>query len=324
MKIKSSIHSSFPRIGEHPDDQKLRRAISALEEGKITQEEFAKIQNQVVDDVLKIEEQAGIEIVTDGLIRWHDPASHVAKALKGFEINGLLRLFDTNFYFRQPVINDSIGSGNGALAGEITYLREKSSRPAKAVLPGPITLAGMSLNKSAMKFDELCGRLSQMLSDEIAKIAQNGASYIQIEEPWLVRNPEYFDLLKPCFDVLAKSKGSARLLLSFHFGNVGIFFERLPEIPADIFGIDFTYAPGLLEKIARNGFPKPLAFGLLDGRNTKLEDAGVVALTLENSMRKVDLSDCHITTSCGLEFLPRQYAIKKLELTVQIARMING
>jgi 5-methyltetrahydropteroyltriglutamate--homocysteine methyltransferase len=68
----------------------------------------------------------------------------------------------------------------------------------------------------------------------------------------------------------------------------------------------------------------PLAFGVLDGRNTKLENAGQIAKAIEPIIKKSSVSDYQITTSCGLEFLPRQYAIRKLELTAQIAKLLNG
>jgi 5-methyltetrahydropteroyltriglutamate--homocysteine methyltransferase len=324
MTIKSSIHSSFPRIGEHPDEQKLRRAFAAFEEGKISHREFEEIQNQLIRDILSIEDTAGINIVTDGLIRWYDPASHIAKCLKGIEINGLLRFFDTNFYYRQPIISEDISSGDGALSSEIGYIKSNSTRQIKAVMLGPISLAGMSLNKSSMDFQTLCLKLSEIMSDEVSKLSEAGANYIQIDEPWLVRNPEHIGLLKECFGKLSLKKNKSKLILGFYFGDCSKILGQLHEIPADIYGFDFTYSPKLLDKIIADGFHKSVSFGILDGRNTRLEDAREVTIKLKKALNKVDSSDCQITTSCGLEFLPRQYAIKKLELTVQIAKMING
>jgi 5-methyltetrahydropteroyltriglutamate--homocysteine methyltransferase len=324
MRIIPVTHSSFPRIGEKPEEQKLRRAFASLEEGKITQSEFEQIQDDAVDEVVGIQEAAGIELITDGMIRWYDPASHLAKNLKGFEINGLLRFFDTNFYYRQPVAVDVIAERNGDLAGEIEYAAAKSRKQIKAVMLGPLSLSMMALNKSTLKFEDFCLRLGEVLGREVASLAATGASVIQIEEPCLVRNPEHFELFKASFAKLIRHKQNSKLALTFYFGDAGKVIDRLYEIPADIFGIDFTYSPGLLDKISIDGFPKPLAFGVLDGRNTRLESGDEIAKKLEKVLKKLNGREHHITTSCGLEFLPKKHAIKKLELTAQVAKMLNG
>jgi 5-methyltetrahydropteroyltriglutamate--homocysteine methyltransferase len=324
MKIKASTHSSFPRIGEHPDEQKLRRATAGLEEGKISFDEFTRVQNELIDEIIKIQERAGIDTITDGLIRWYDPASHLAKNLDGFEINGLLRFFDTNFYFRQPVVKGVVGLGNGKLADEIRYTASKSKREVKAVMLGPLSMAAMSLNKSSLKFEELCLKLGEVLGRQADQLSSAGANIIQIEEPWLARNPNLFELFQSGFGKFNQFKGNARTLVTFYFGDINHLYNRLSEIPADMIGIDFPYSPGVINKILADGFPKPISFGILDGRNTKMENPDTVAKTLEPILQKINLNGCHITTSCGLEFLPRQYAIKKLELTAQITKLING
>jgi 5-methyltetrahydropteroyltriglutamate--homocysteine methyltransferase len=323
MKIKAAIHSSFPRIGEHPDEQKLRRAIAGLEDGKLTKDELSTIENQVVDDLISIQKNAGIDLISDGLVRWYDPASHLARNLKGFEINGLLRFFDTNTYYRQPVVLGNIFNGNGRLSEEIAYLSRRADKPVKGILLGPLSMAAMSLNRSTMKFTELCLALGDLIGLESSKLTENGAEFVQIEEPWLVRNPEYFDLFREAFEELVKSKGKAKIILAFYFGDVGKIYGRLEELSADIFGIDFTYSPGLLKRIELEGSSKPLAFGVLDGRNTKLELASNIARSLENVVGKMP-GECHITTSCGLEYLPKAYATKKLQLTVEVAKLLNG
>jgi 5-methyltetrahydropteroyltriglutamate--homocysteine methyltransferase len=324
MKIKATIHSSFPRIGEHPDEQKLRRATAGLEDGKVSLNEFTKVQDQLVDETIAIQETAGIDILTDGLIRRYDPASHIARSLDGFEINGLLRFFDTNFYYRQPVAKSVIADGNGALADEVRYAVGKTGRELKAVLLGPLSMAAMSLNKSPLSFEDLCLKLGEVLGHQASAITAAGAKIVQLEEPWLVRHPEQFDLFLSSLKAFNHTKGDSKILVTFYFGDAGRLFDRLSEIPAEMLGLDFTYSPGLLNRILADGFPKPLALGILDARNTKMEEADRIAKTIEPILKKINATDCHITTSCGLEFLPRQYAIKKLELTARVAQLING
>jgi methionine synthase II (cobalamin-independent) len=100
---------SYPRIGDQPKQQRLRKAYGRLELGEITEAYFEKVQQSVVKASVREQEEAGLDLVTDGQIRWYDPVSHLAGKLEGVKINGLLRFFDTNFYFRQPIITAKLG-----------------------------------------------------------------------------------------------------------------------------------------------------------------------------------------------------------------------
>jgi 5-methyltetrahydropteroyltriglutamate--homocysteine methyltransferase len=116
----------------------------------------------------------------------------------------------------------------------------------------------------------------------------------------------------------------AKIIVAFYFGDLNKLYKQLPEIPADMMGIDFTYSPGLEAKLLVDGFERPIAFGVLDGRNTKMEDPQEIARNLQPILERLNVTDCHITTSCGLEYLPKQYAIRKLEITAEVARLVNG
>ena len=324
MKIIPTIHSSFPRIGEHPEEQKLRRAYAGLDEGKITKAEFTEIENDLITEVMAIQEKSGIGIVTDGLIRWYDPVSHIARNFDGFEINGLLRFFDTNFYYRQPIFHGGLAAKLNLLECEILFAAENTHKPIKSVILGPISLAGMSLDKTGTKFEEFALDIADAMAEKITLLEKAGAHYIQIEEPWIVKHPEHFPVLKKAVEMINATKHNSRIILTFYFGDINGIYKHLQDIDVDMLGIDFTYSPGLLKKMIADKFPKPLAIGILDARNTRLESATEVASEITPLLKQMHGDECHLMTSCGLEYLPRNYAIKKLELTAQVAKIING
>jgi len=324
MKIKPAIHSSFPRIGENPDEQKLRRAYAGLEEGKVTKAEFTAIENDLISETIAIQEKSGLGIVTDGLIRWYDPVSQMARNFDGFEINGLLRFFDTNFYYRQPIYHGRLAAKFSLLESDVIYCAENTSMPIKASMLGPVSLAGMSLDKSGGTIEDLALGIADGIGKRLKILETAGAQYIQIEEPWLARHPEYWELFKTAFPKVISGRNSAKIILAFYFADINSIYSRLTEIDVDMLGIDFTYSPGLLDKMISDKFSKPMALGMLDARNTKLENAVEIAGQITPLLKNIKGDECHIMTSCGLEYLPRGYAIKKLELTAEVAKIING
>ena len=89
-------------------------------------------------------------------------------------------------------------------------------------------------------------------------------------------------------------------------------------MPIDILGLDFTYHPKFAERVVALGSQKPLALGLVDGRNTRLEDPQALAHQVDRILLRVKGEFCYLNPSCGLEYLPRDRAQAKLKLLGEI------
>lgn len=90
MELLTANHSSYPRIGSSPERQTLRRAITLREQDRGTDDDVRAVEDELISLALQDQEGAGLDIVTDELIRWNDPASHLAAKLDGVRINGLI------------------------------------------------------------------------------------------------------------------------------------------------------------------------------------------------------------------------------------------
>jgi 5-methyltetrahydropteroyltriglutamate--homocysteine methyltransferase len=319
MELTLSNHSSYPRIGDDAEHQLLRRTLAQRDRGEKGEEAVRAAQERMTERALAEQVEAGLDLVTDGQIRWPDPISYLAGKLSGVRINGLLRFFDTNFYFRQPVVQGKLERTEPLLLEDFKFAQEKTTRPVKAVLTGPYTLARHSLaeNGGLGGFDKMLEGYTAALAAEVAALAAEGATVIQIEEPALLKSPDDFPRLEQSLTALAMSKASAQLALVLYFGDPAAVYDHLQTLPVDILGLDFTYNPGLVDRVASNGTARTLALGFVDGRNTRLEDPAATARQLEKLAHGAALNRAYLTPSCGLEFLPRDRARQKLKhLTV--------
>ena len=315
MELLLSNHSSYPRIGDEAGQQRLRRAYAQQERGEITPQGFEAIQASVVQEIVHEQAGAGLDLVTDGQIRWYDPISHFAGRLGGVKINGLLRFFDTNFYIRQPVVVDRLSWKDPVLVNEYRSAQAVSPRPVKVVLTGPYTLGRFSIIESPHYRDlpELVADYTEALMKEVEALAGAGATLIQIDEPSMLQHLGDAGLVKVALTRIASRKGSARLLLATYFGDAAPLYEVLQGFPVDALGFDFTYSQKLGDLIARLGSDKAIAFGLIDGRNTRMERVEEVLPALRKGLPKVKGSPSYLTSSCGLEYLPRDKAHLKLK-----------
>ena len=186
-----SSTGSYPRIGDSPELQALRRTIAALDRGERSHADLLDVQNEVTRHVIAEQVKAGLDVVTDGLIRWYDPISHLAGKLDNIEIKGLVRFFDTNTYFRQPVFAGAPIKRGHLVAGEYSFARnalghlptpqgKAGKLSVKPVLTGPYTLGKFSLgekseNGSAGTFADLEKRVqsyAEILATELEPLSQ--------------------------------------------------------------------------------------------------------------------------------------------------------
>jgi len=326
MKLLLTNTGSYPRIGDATEWQELRRTYAAWERGEKTLEDLHIAENAATLAAIEEQVRAGLDLVTDGQVRWHDPISHLAGKLAGIEINGLLRFFDTNFYFRQPVAKAALRRKDSLVLKEYEFARAISAKPVKPVLTGPYTLAKLTLveHEPYRRLEVLVHAYAEILAAEMEALAAAGAEIIQLDEPAIMKHPLDYPILQRAIEFLCKYKGRARLALYFYFGDPAPLYDRLQRLPIDVLGLDFTYNPKLVQKIVLSGSAKALGLGLVDGRNTKLEDPAEVAQQIDRLLPRVQADLCYLNPSCGLEYLPRDRAFAKLERLVAIRAATKG
>ena len=324
MALITASAGSYPRIGEGAAAQRHRRAYGQRERGEISEAEWRQVEDEVATEVVREQTATGVEVVTDGQVRWYDPISHLPRHWEGVTINGLLRFFDTNFYIRQPVVSSRLARRTPVLAAEYEVARRATNRVVKPVLTGPYSLARGSILEGGYPDRKALGRAyADLLALEVADLARAGADLIQVDEPFLLQHPADADLVRDLLGVLAAARGKARLACYTYFGDAAPLYDELQTLPVDVLGLDFTYSPKLARRIADAGTGKTLGLGLVDGRNTKLEARDAVFPILDAVLPRAGAT-AYLSPSCGLEYLPRERARQKLETMVRLAREHAG
>lgn len=305
-------------MGDKVEQQKLRRAFNAHDRKKIGDGELAHVIDEAAAEIIEELVKTGSNIVTDGQIRAYDPISHIAAKINGFEIGGLLRFFDTNFYYRQPKVISPLSCTKPLVADEFTFARQIGKNKASAVAFGPYSLLKMSDNTG----DELMSDLTDIYATEICRLRDAGARLVQFDEPAILINPDDAPLFQSIYDRLKQNIHQIEILIALYFGNAVPMIENLAQLRVDGIVFDFTYSPGLDAALA--GFPGDIGLGIVDARNTKMETQGEIAARAESILKSSNSSKIYITTSCGLEYLPRNRAFEKQKLCADAACQLRG
>lgn len=312
---------SYPRVSEGPGGQALRRALAQLDDGKIDWAGVRLVQDLVVKEVIQEQVDAGLDLVTDGLIRWDDAVTYIARGLD-FDVEGLVRYLDTNTFYREPLVQEAVTWRGPITVQDWEYAASVSSKPLKAVLTGPYTLGRLSRSAVHRKPDDLVLELADVLKSEVQALHRAGAPLVQIDEPVITRNPQDWQLFKAAMERLTRDT-VGRIALNANFGSVA----DLPDffaLPFHAFALDFVQGPKNWEVLDRVPPDKEVVLGLVDAREVRLEEDSEIAARLERGARYVPPDRMQVSPNCGLEFLPRDDAQAKLRRMVEGARLFLG
>ncbi|MDZ7373063.1 MAG: methylcobamide--CoM methyltransferase [candidate division KSB1 bacterium] len=318
--------NNYPRIGDEPEQQKLRRTIAALDRGEATPDDLARVQDEVTEEVIREQVQAGIRLVTDGQIRWDDPITYFARSLGGVRIAGLVRFFDTNTYFRQPVVEGPIEWKGPVLVRDLRFAQSRSPVPVKAVVPGPYTLARLSVDQFYGDLSAMTMAYAEAVLHEVEELIAAGAPVVQIDEPSLVRHPDGVDSALAALSRLAEidRPQGVKLGVLIYWGHLGERLQRLLDLPFDFYGLDFVEGSQDIDYLRNKRLDgRGLGIGLVNGRNTRLERPEELARRVREIRDLSGFQIGYLQPNCGLELLPRATARRKLEIIAEAVDLLR-
>lgn len=320
----TTVVGNYPKIPNRPRPARLRAALARFQRGEIDREELRQVEDEVTIEVIKEQVEAGIDIISDGQIRWEDDQTHIARQLEGFSIDGLQRYLDTNTYFRQPEVVGPVRWRSPILVEDYRFAAANSPRTVKAIVTGPYTLAALSQDQHYGSRRALTLAIAEALQPEVLALQEAGAPIIQINEPLILQHKGDLPLLAQALDCMLEGI-TVEVALYTWFGSIEGVNPQLLDLPVDCLGIDFVSKPQNLAVLMGGGlFPKKLGFGIVDGRNTKMESAEYIAQNVLALTELVSPQQLYLNPSCGLEYLPREVAQAKLARLVEGARLARA
>ena len=323
MTIKTTVIGAYPKIGDGPDGQELRRALHRRDRGEVTDAELGKVFDEVTRATIGEIEGAGVDVTNDGQIRWDDLLSPFARAWAGVEPGPLERFYDNNTYFRQPVIDGRIVTDGRSLVRDYEFAAGVAKTKLKAAIPGPLTFGTLAARDDQYgSLEERVLAIADATAKEIAGLKAAGATMIDIEDPAVVASPQHIELAREAYGRFADP--DLALTLVTYFFSADPVLESLASFPVAGIGIDArsrdTTAFDRLDAFRTQN----IVVGVVDARNTRLETADEVARYAERALKLVPQERLVLSTTTSLEYLPRDIARAKLTALVEGARLVTG
>ncbi len=318
-----------PRLAE-----RFPPRVRAKELWRVPEPFLAEAQDDATVLAIKMQEDAGLDIVTDGEIRRESYSNRFATALEGVDIDNPGTALDRSGHPNPvPRVVGPIRRKHAVGVADLEFLKRHTTRLVKMTVPGPFTMSqqaqiehyGGSAALAAMDY-------AVAVNEEIRDLFAAGADIVQIDEPYMQARPaparEYG------LDALNRALDGVRQTTAVHicFGYAAIIHERpsaysfLPELArCSCRQVSLETAQSNLDcSVLAKLTGKQIILGVIDLASLQVETPGQVADRIRRALPYVDAADLIVAPDCGMKYLPRAIAKAKLEAMVAGADVVRA
>jgi 5-methyltetrahydropteroyltriglutamate--homocysteine methyltransferase len=335
MLFPTSLVGSYPQPDWLIDRAKLAGRfpprVRARELWRVDPAYLEEAQNDATMLAVRAQEQAGLDILTDGEIRRESYSNRFATALDGVDIDNPGTALDRSGHPNPvPRVTGAIRRRHPVEVEDLKFLRANTSRTIKITVPGPFTMAQQAQDDYYGSTESLALGYAEAVSEEVRDLFAAGADIVQLDEPYLQARAEQAHRygVKVVNRALEGAPGTTAVHLCF--GYAAIIHDRpagysfLPELAdssCDQISIE-TAQSGLDCSVLAALDGKTIILGVLDLNDHTVESPETVTDRVRRALPYVPSGRLVLAPDCGMKYLPRDVAFGKLTaLTAAAAQL---
>ncbi|RST56235.1 uroporphyrinogen decarboxylase family protein [Variovorax sp. MHTC-1] len=336
MLFPTTIVGSFPQPEWLIDRARLAGRfpprVRARELWRIPPQYLEEAQNDATLMAIRAQEEAGLDIVSDGEIRRESYSNRFATALDGIDLDNPGTALDRSGHPNPvPRIVGKIRRRHAVEVDDLKFLRAHTDRQVKITVPGPFTMLQQAQNDFYGSEEEAAMDYAEAVNAEIRDLFAAGADVVQIDEPYMQARPEKarqygLNALNRALDGIAGTTA-----VHICFGYAAIIHERpsgysfLPELAqCSCKQVSIETAQSHLDCSALAALDgKRVMVGCIDLSTPEVESVDTIVERIRRALPYVKPENVILAPDCGMKYLPRDAAIGKLRAMVEAAKVLR-
>jgi 5-methyltetrahydropteroyltriglutamate--homocysteine methyltransferase len=304
----------------------------ARELWRVAPEYLSQAQDDATLLVIREQEEAGLDIITDGEVRRESYSNRFATALAGVDIDNPGTALDRSGEPNPvPRVVSKISRKHAVEVEDVKFLRAHTDRLIKMTVPGPFTMSQQSQNDFYQDEAELALDYAAAVNEEIKDLFAAGADMVQIDEPYMQARPEKAREFGLAALNRALDGVTGETVVHICFGYAAIIHERpegysfLPELSGcAVHAISLETAQSNLDCAVLETLPgKKILLGVLDLSTPEIETPEEVARRIRRALPHCPVEQIIVAPDCGLKYLPRESAFGKIKAMAEGAAIVR-
>ncbi|WP_336025131.1 methionine synthase [Halobellus salinisoli] len=314
-------------VGSYPKPAWLNRAKKLADDpdSGFDERAFAEAQDDAARVITHEHERAGLDTVVDGEMRRDEMVEYFAHRIPGYEFNGPVKVWGHN-YFDKPSVVSEVEYDEPWLVEEFEFTASVASRPVKVPITGPYTLARWAFNEAYDTEAALAYDLADLVNEEVHRLIDAGARYVQLDEPALATTPEDHAIVGECLERIVDGvPEDVRVCLHVCYGDYSKLYPAINDFPIDEFDIELCNdGYQQIDVFREHAFEPDLALGVVDVHTPEVESVAEIKSNIEEGLKVVSPDRLSVSPDCGVKLLPREVAYEKISNMVTAAREVEA
>jgi 5-methyltetrahydropteroyltriglutamate--homocysteine methyltransferase len=336
VSLVTTVVGSYPQpdwlIDREGLGKRLPPRVRARELWRVAEPFLEVAQDDATRLAVRDMELAGVDVVTDGEMRRESYSNRFATALDGVDLDTPgVALDRTGHENPVPRVVGPIRRTRPVEVRDVEFLRSITDRRIKITVPGPFTMTQQAQNDHYADGRSLALAYAEAVNEELHDLKAAGADIVQIDEPYLQARPEPAReyALEAIDRALSGIEGETVLHTCFGYAHVvhdrltGYpFLDELNDCAATHLSLEAAQ-PNLDPDVLRRVPDKVIVLGVLDLGSGEVETPEVVAGRIRRALTVLSPERLVPAPDCGMKYLPRERAFRKLEAMVAGARLVD-
>ncbi|MCL4767979.1 MAG: 5-methyltetrahydropteroyltriglutamate--homocysteine methyltransferase [Hyphomicrobiaceae bacterium] len=336
MLFPTTLVGSYPQPEWLIDRKKLAGRfpprVRAKELWRIPEPFLAEAQDDATILAIKAQEEAGLDIITDGEIRRESYSNRFATALEGVDIDNPGTALDRSGHPNPvPRIVGKIRRKHAVEVQDLKFLKRHTTRKVKMTVPGPFTMSQQAQNDFYETPEAAAMDYALAVNAEIRDLFAAGADIVQIDEPYMQARPKAAEEfgLKALNAALDGVGGTTAVHICFGYAAIihqrpsgYSFLGQLSQCSCD--QVSFETAQSNLDcSVVAELKGKKLMLGVIDLSDMRVETPEIVADRIRRALPFAPAEDFIVAPDCGMKYLPREVAFGKMKAMVAGAAIVR-
>jgi 5-methyltetrahydropteroyltriglutamate--homocysteine methyltransferase len=336
MLFPTTLVGSYPQPDWLIDRDKLGKSfpprLRAKELWRVPEPWLAQAQDDATLLAIRAQEEAGLDISTDGEIRRESYSNRFATALEGVDIENPGEGLDRSGHpIQLPRIAGKVRRKHPVQVADLEFLKRHTKKPVKMTVPGPFTMSEQAQNVYYRTGEEAALDYAVAVNEEIRDLFAGGADIVQIDEPWMQARPEKARQygLKALNRALEGVRGTTAVHICFGYAAVihqkPSGYSFLPEFAGCTCNqVSIEAAQPRLDcAVLASLSEKSVMVGCIDLNDMAIEAPQVVVERIRRALPYVAKERMILAPDCGMKYLPREVAEAKLRSMVEAAKILR-
>jgi 5-methyltetrahydropteroyltriglutamate--homocysteine methyltransferase len=307
--------------------------VRARELWRVPEPFLAEAQDDATRLAIRAQEEAGLDIVTDGEIRRESYSNRFATALEGVDIDKPGSALDRSGHPNPvPRVVGKIRRRHPVEVQDLKFLRAHTDHRIKITVPGPFTMSQQAQNDFYKSEEDAAMDYAAAVNEEIRDLFAAGADVVQIDEPYMQARPEKARQygLKALNRALEGVKGATAVHICFGYAAViharPSGYSFLSELSGcNCNQVSIETAQSNLDCSVLKSLPgKKIILGVIDLNDMTIETPEIVAARIRRALPYVRAEDVIVAPDCGMKYLPRDVAFGKMRAMVEGAKIMRA